>query len=50
MNGDVLAMFQQHGRDAWMAFQYADEFGSAIAAISYDSCRGLHCLNIHFYA
>ena len=45
----VFTVFQQDRRDARMAFQYADELGSAIAAISDESSDVAHWLIIHCY-
>ncbi len=47
MGGGVFAVFEEDRRDARMAFEYADEFGSAIAAISGDSGEGGYWLIIH---
>jgi hypothetical protein len=49
VGGGVFTVLQQDRRDARVAFQYAREFGSAIAAISDDSSDVGHWLIIHRY-
>jgi hypothetical protein len=49
VGGGVFAVLKQDRRNSWMAFQYAREFGSAIAAISDDSSDVGHWLIIHRY-
>jgi len=42
VGGSVFAVLEEDRRDAGMASQYADEFGSAIASISDDSSDVAH--------
>jgi hypothetical protein len=42
----VFTVFEQDGPDAGVAFEYMEEFGSAIATISDDAGEGVHVYSV----